>query len=286
MSKKSPKSWNATQIAQAVVTGLTLLFLFIPVIQMAVTAFMKNAFSGFKAGFTTQWIERVLNSYGDTILRSLGLAVGALVICVIIGVPAAWVLVREQKKRWAALIEEALLLPLSIPGLAIGLGILLVWGGFGGFRQSNLFILCGHVMFCLPFMVRSVMAVMRIEPLDAYEEASATLGASPWTTFRKVVVPVAMPGIIAGGLMVMTVSLGEFNISWMLQTPDTKTLPVGLADSYASLRLEIGSAYTFLFFVILVPLLSLMQSLPEWLAKRRAEKRLKAAQAAEDEALQ
>ena len=286
MSKKSPKSWNATQIAQAVVTSLTLLFLFIPVIQMAVTAFMKNAFRGFKAGFTTQWIERVLNSYGDTILRSLGLAVGALVICVIIGVPAAWVLVREQKKRWAALIEEALLLPLSIPGLAIGLGILLVWGGFGGFRQSNLFILCGHVMFCLPFMVRSVMAVMRIEPLDAYEEASATLGASPWTTFRKVVVPVAMPGIIAGGLMVMTVSLGEFNISWMLQTPDTKTLPVGLADSYASLRLEIGSAYTFLFFVILVPLLSLMQSLPEWLAKRRAEKRLKAAQAAEDEALQ
>ena len=287
MTKKANalKRWNAMQIAQAVVTGLTLLFLFVPVIQMAVTAFMKNAFRGFKAGFTTDWIERVLNSYGDTILRSLGLAVGALVICIIIGVPAAWVLVREQRKRWAGLIEEALLLPLSIPGLAIGLGILLVWGGFGSFRQSNLFILCGHVMFCLPFMVRSVMAVMRVEPLDAYEEASATLGASPWTTFIKVVVPVAMPGIIAGGLMVMTVSLGEFNISWMLQTPDTKTLPVGLADSYASLRLEIGSAYTFLFFVILVPLLSLMQSLPEWLAKKRAERRLKAAQVAEDEAL-
>ncbi|MBM6704017.1 ABC transporter permease [Sutterella massiliensis] len=286
MSKKSSNRWSAMQIAQAVVTGLTLLFLFVPVIQMAVTAFMKNAFRGFKAGFTTQWIERVLTNYGDTILRSLGLAVGALVICIIIGVPAAWVLVREQRKRWAGLVEEALLLPLSIPGLAIGLGILLVWGGFGGFRQSSLFILCGHVMFCLPFMVRSVMAVMRVEPLDAYEEASATLGASPWTTFMKVVVPVSMPGILAGGLMVMTVSLGEFNISWMLQTPDTKTLPVGMADSYASLRLEIGSAYTFLFFVILVPLLSLMQSLPEWLAKKRAERRRKAALAAEDEALQ
>lgn len=286
MSKKSSNRWSAMQIAQAVVTGLTLLFLFVPVIQMAVTAFMKNAFRGFKAGFTTQWIERVLTNYGDTILRSLGLAVGALVICIIIGVPAAWVLVREQRKRWAGLVEEALLLPLSIPGLAIGLGILLVWGGFGGFRQSSLFILCGHVMFCLPFMVRSVMAVMRVEPLDAYEEASATLGASPWTTFMKVVVPVSMPGILAGGLMVMTVSLGEFNISWMLQTPDTKTLPVGMADSYASLRLEIGSAYTFLFFVILVPLLSLMQSLPEWLAKKRAERRGKAALAAEDEALQ
>ena len=266
MSKKSSNRWSAMQIAQAVVTGLTLLFLFVPVIQMAVTAFMKNAFRGFKAGFTTEWIEKVLELYGDTIVRSLGIAVAALVLCVVIGVPAAWILVREQRKRWAALVEEALILPLSVPGLAIGLGILLIWGGITSLRQSNLFILCGHVMFCLPFMVRSVMTVLRVEPIDAYEEASATLGASPWTTFLKVVVPVAMPGILAGALMVMTVSLGEFNISWMLQTP----------DSYASMRLEVGSAYTFLFLVILVPILSLMQALPAWLA-RRAEARRRAA---------
>lgn len=270
------KSWTGVQIAQAVLTGLTLLFLMIPVVQMCFTAFMKNAFRGFKAGFTTEWIEKVLELYGDTIVRSLGIAVAALVLCVVIGVPAAWILVREQRKRWAALVEEALILPLSVPGLAIGLGILLIWGGITSLRQSNLFILCGHVMFCLPFMVRSVMAVLRVEPIDAYEEASATLGASSWTTFLKVVVPVAMPGILAGALMVMTVSLGEFNISWMLQTPDTKTLPVGMADSYASMRLEVGSAYTFLFLVILVPILSLMQALPAWLA-RRAEARRRAA---------
>lgn len=274
MAKK--KSWTGVQIAQAVLTGLTLLFLMIPVVQMCFTAFMKNAFRGFKAGFTTEWIEKVLELYGDTIVRSLGIAVAALVLCVVIGVPAAWILVREQRKRWAALMEEALILPLSVPGLAIGLGILLIWGVITSLRQSNLFILCGHVMFCLPFMVRSVMAVLRVEPIDAYEEASATLGASPWTTFLKVVVPVAMPGILAGALMVMTVSLGEFNISWMLQTPDTKTLPVGMADSYASMRLEVGSAYTFLFLVILVPILSLMQALPAWLA-RRAEARRRAA---------
>ena len=270
------KSWTGVQIAQAVLTGLTLLFLMIPVVQMCFTAFMKNAFRGFKAGFTTEWIEKVLELYGDTIVRSLGIAVAALVLCVVIGVPAAWILVREQRKRWAALVEEALILPLSVPGLAIGLGILLIWGGITSLRQSNLFILCGHVMFCLPFMVRSVMAVLRVEPIDAYEEASATLGASPWTTFLKVVVPVAMPGILAGALMVMTVSLGEFNISWMLQTPDTKTLPVGVAGSYASMRFEVGSAYTFLFLVILVPILSLMQALPTWLA-RRAEARRRAA---------
>ena len=68
-----------------------------------------------------------------------------------------------------------------------------------------------------------------------------------------------MSGILAGALMVVTLSIGEFNITWMLHTPLTKTLPVGLADSYASMRLEIGSAYTLIFLVMVVPLLVAIQ---------------------------
>ena len=68
-----------------------------------------------------------------------------------------------------------------------------------------------------------------------------------------------MPGILAGALMVVTLSLGEFNLTWMLHTPDTKTLPVGLADAYASMRLEVGSAYTILFLLMTLPLLIAMQ---------------------------
>lgn len=266
------KHFNAATCLEAALTGLTLLFLMVPVVQMVITAFTVNAFRGIESGLTTDWLVKVLELYGETITRSLLLAFMTLAVCIVIGVPAAWILVREQKKKWAGMIEEAFILPLSMPGLAVGLGILLIWGGFSSFRQSILFLLAGHVMFCLPFMVRSVAAVLRIEPLKQYEEASATLGATPWTTFRRVVIPVAMPGILAGALMVVTVSLGEFNISWMLQTPYTKTLPVGLADSYASMRLEVGSAYTFIFFVILVPLLTLMQKLPERLARRRTLK--------------
>lgn len=65
-------------------------------------------------------------------------------------------------------------------------------------------------------------------------------------------------------MMVLTLSIGEFNITWMLQTPFTKTLPVGLADSYASARLEIGSAYTLFFLLMIVPLLMLIQ----WIGSR------------------
>ena len=67
------------------------------------------------------------------------------------------------------------------------------------------------------------------------------------------------PGILAGSLMVVTLSLGEFNLTWMLHTPLTKTLPVGLADSYASMRLEVASAYTLVFFVMIIPLLVAIQ---------------------------
>ena len=59
----------------------------------------------------------------------------------------------------------------------------------------------------------------------------------------------------------LTLSVGEFNLTWLLHTPLTKTLPVGLADSYASLRIEIGSAYTLVFFVMIVPSLILLQGL-------------------------
>lgn len=59
----------------------------------------------------------------------------------------------------------------------------------------------------------------------------------------------------------VTLSLGEFNLTWMLHTPLTQTLPVGLADAFASMRIEVGSAYTLVFFLILVLLLVLMQAL-------------------------
>jgi putative spermidine/putrescine transport system permease protein len=173
-------------------------------------------------------------------------------------VPAAYAL-HMRGGRTARLIEEIITLPLAIPGLAIALALLLSYGGFSDFRRSSLFILAGHVVFTLPFMVRSVMAVFASIDVRTLDESAASLGASPWRRFRDVIVPNATPGILAGSLMVITLSLGEFNLTWMLHTPLTKTLPVGLADSYASMRLEVASAYTLVFFVMIIPLLVAMQ---------------------------
>jgi putative spermidine/putrescine transport system permease protein len=92
------------------------------------------------------------------------------------------------------------------------------------------------------------------------DEIASWLGASPWRQFRNVIVPNMRGGVLAGALMVVTLSLGEFNPTWLLHAPLTKTLPVALTDSYASMRLEVASAYMLVFFVMTIPLLVAMQT--------------------------
>ena len=167
------------------------------------------------------------------------------------------------------------MLPVALPGLATALGIILLYGRFSGLRDSWLFILIGHVLFTLPFMIRPVLAVMQAIQLPRLEEAAASLGAGFWRRFFTVVVPNCRNGILAGAFMVITLSVGEFNITWMLHTPLTKTLPVGLADSYASMRLEVGSAYTLIFIVMILPLLLMLNACNHWLERQATRNALK-----------
>ena len=233
-------------------------FLVVPVILSIVAGITENFFVGVKSGLTLRWVGEVWTLYSDTVWRSIGIALACLSVTLAIGVPAAYALARAQGRaaRW---IEELLTLPIAVPGLATALALILLYGGFREFRASWLFILVGHVLFTLPFMVRSVLAVMLAVDLGTLEEAAASLGAGFPRRFATVVLPNVLPGILAGALMVVTLSMGEFNLTWMLHTPLTKTLPVGLADSYASMRLEIGSAYTLIFLAMIVPLLVAMQ---------------------------
>ncbi len=249
---------------QLFLTFLVCAFLIVPVIQSVIAGLTVNFLEGVKSGLTLRWFGKVWELYSDTIFRSIFIALVCLLINLFVGVPAAYAMVKKQN-RLTRLFEEFLVMPLAIPGLAIALALLISYGKFTHFRRSWFFILVGHVIFTLPFMIRSVIAVMSSINLKDFEEGAASLGARFFNRFFQIVLPNAMPGILAGSLMVFTLSIGEFNLTWMLHTPLTKTLPVGLADSYASMRLEIGSAYTIVFFLMIIPLLMAMQ----WVAKPR-----------------
>ncbi len=235
-------------------------FMVVPVIMSALAGLTVNYFTGLQSGLTLRWIIEVWNGYGDTIFRSIGIALACLGLTLVFGVPVAYVLARRQT-RLTRVIEEMLMLPVAVPGLATALALISVFGSVGEFRTSWTFILVGHVLFTLPFMVRAVLSVLLALDLRTLEDGAASLGANALQRFFHIIIPNCRDGILAGSLMVLTLSIGEFNLTWLLHTPHTKTLPVGLADAYASMRLEVGSAYTLIFFLMIVPLLLAMQAL-------------------------
>ena len=249
------------------ITALVSVFMLAPIALSVLAGLVNNYSTGLASGLTLRWISEVLDVYGSTVSASLLLALLCVVGCLLLGVPCAYALARSTS-RWARLFEELLTLPVAVPGLATALALILAYGQLRDFRQSFAFILGGHLVFTLPFMVRTVGAAFRRHELLALEEAARSLGANFGQRFMGVLVPAVLPAIVAGSLMVFTLSVGEFNLTWMLHTPLTRTLPVGLADSYASMRIEIGSAYTLVFLLVILPVLWGLQWLGHLMEKR------------------
>jgi putative spermidine/putrescine transport system permease protein len=260
--RTNPKTPNS-------LVGVTLIvsvFMLAPIGLSVMAGLVNNYSQGIKSGLTLSWLTQVLDVYGSTITWSLLLGLLCVVGNLLIGVPCAYTLARS-KSRAARLFEELLTLPVAVPGLATALALILTYGHMRDFRQSFAFILVGHMVFTLPFMVRTVSSAFQRNDLAAMEEAARTLGASFAQRFLGVLVPAVLPAIVAGSLMVFTLSVGEFNLTWMLHTPLTRTLPVGLADSYASMRIEIGSAYTLVFLLVILPVLWGLQAIGKLIEK-------------------
>jgi putative spermidine/putrescine transport system permease protein len=253
MEKRGVLYW-----AQLVFTLLVAMYLTVPILMSITAGLTKNYFVGVSSGLTFDWVLKVWVDYQSSIFLSIFIALACLVCTLVLGVPAAYAM-SKMKGKFARTLEELLMLPVAIPGIATALALIISYGAVGNFRTSWLFILVGHVVFTLPFMVRAVLAVIHSVDIHTLEEGARSLGANFWQRFFGVIIPNCKSGILAGSLMVITLSIGEFNMSLLLHTPFTQTLPVGLADAYASLRIEVGSAYTVVFFILIMPLLLALQ---------------------------
>jgi putative spermidine/putrescine transport system permease protein len=252
------KRRNALYWAQFVFTLLVAVYLTLPIGLSIMAGLTKNYFIGISSGLTFDWVIKVWSDYQSSIFLSIYIALACLISTLVLGVPAAYALSKLRGKL-ARSLEEVLMLPVAIPGIATALALIVCYGAVGNFRTSWTFILVGHIIFTLPFMVRAVLAVIHTVDVPTLEEGARSLGANFYQRFFGIVIPNCKSGILAGALMVVTLSIGEFNMSLLLHTPFTQTLPVGLADAYASLRIEVGSAYTVVFFILIIPLLIALQ---------------------------
>ncbi len=203
----------------------------------------------------------ILENYGDWAVFSLELALACVVLCLLIAVPAGYTLVRHPFPG-SGLIEELAVLPLSIPGLTLSMGLLAAYGEIRG----PLLVMAGHLLYTIPFMVKVVTSTLRSFDVGRLEAAARSLGASFWQRLFLVVLPSLRHAMMTGALLVFAVSWGEFNVSFLLNRGQPQTFPAVLYDTYTNQSIQISSAATTIFLAIVIPAVVAIQ----WLGGRES----------------
>ena len=206
--------------------------------------------SGFWAeGFTLEWLASGWPRIAPHALYSLQLALVVLLLNVLIGLPAAWALSRLRFPGRRALLALSNL-PLAIPGIAVALGLILAYPYL---RGDGFLLTTGHVLYTLPFFLGALTPVLGGAALREREAVARTLGANAVRRFVFITLPTVRQALLAAAVMVITLSMGEFNVSFFLFTPTAKTLPVELYDAYITGRLEVAAGMTVWFLLFVVP---------------------------------
>ena len=150
---------------------------------------------------------------------SLRTSVASTLACIVLGVPLALVLARWDF-RYLGVLRSLVLLPLVLPPVVGGLALLYTFGRRGLLGESldalgvqiafsTVAVVMAQTFVALPFLVVSLEGALRTAG-DRYEVAAASLGAAPTTVFRRITVPLVMPGLISGAVLAFARSLGEF----------------------------------------------------------------------------
>ncbi len=217
---------------------------------LVVVATTANWPLGFWAGgFTTNWLREGWVTVQPYALFSLRLAFTVLAIDLVVGMPAAWLIARHNFPGRGALVT-LISVPLAVPGIAIALALILAYPLA---RASGLLLIAGQVVYTLPFLVATLVPALAQPTLIEREAVARTLGASVAQQLVYVTLPSIRSALLAALILVFTLSMGEFNVSFFLFTPLNKTLPIELYSAYITNRVEVAAAITLIFLAFVVP---------------------------------
>jgi putative spermidine/putrescine transport system permease protein len=186
-------------------------------------------------GVTTKWYAEVAAdpSFRRAFASSLIVAASTAAGSFLIGLPLAWAVYRSRAPRVRALVRVLTQLPVALPGLVLAFGFVLVfssdtlpWLGSLGL------LIAGHLVVCLPYFLHTVLADMRRLGLDTLEDAAESLGAHRWQRFAFVVLPAVRQSVFAGLIVVVALSIGEFQFSNLVAGFLNRTYPVVLLQAF------------------------------------------------------
>jgi spermidine/putrescine transport system permease protein len=241
-------------------TSLVYVFLYAPILVLVLYAFNASRANVTFEGFILRFADRV-QMQGSLVQASpcgpfhwfcelsrnrevisaarntLTIATVATLVSTTIGTMAAMALQRYNF-RMRAFSQVSLFIPIVIPEIVMGIGILTLFSQLFGLLNNALglagqarlslglgTVIVSHIAFMVPFVTLVVQA--RLQGFDrSFEEAAMDLGANEVTTFRRVTLPMIFPGVLSGALLAFTLSLDDFVITFFTNGPGSTTLPI------------------------------------------------------------
>ncbi|MBL0141782.1 MAG: iron ABC transporter permease [Betaproteobacteria bacterium] len=164
----------------------------------------------------------------DAILNSLGLGLAAALITMFAGVIISYVIVK-MKVRGKGILEFLGMLPFSVPGSVIALGVILAWGGKYGVNLYNTIwiILIAYIARYMAFSLKANSAALE-QVHDSLVEAARASGATMWQALKDIVIPLVRPGMLAAFFLIFLPALRELTVSVLLYGPTSRTIGVAI----------------------------------------------------------
>ncbi len=234
------EAWSL-RLVFGVLAAVALVFLIAPTLIVLVTSLTDSESLKFPPdGYSLRWYRALLEA--DQMQRaawnSLLVALWTTGICVVLGTLAS-VALTQGRSHWLRACDVLFMSPLLLPALAFGFAALIFVNRIG-LRPSLVFLVLGHVIVCVPFVLRTTVAAL--SQLDAgLLDASRSLGASEWTTFRRVTLPLIAKGIAAGAFLAFMASFDNVPVSLFLADERTEVLPIHLWQQIES-NLDVRTA--------------------------------------------
>jgi putrescine transport system permease protein len=256
----------------ALVLGLG--FLYSPIALLVLYSFNASRLVTVWAGFSTHWYGELSRNetFRAAALTSLKVAVMAATLSLLLGTFAGFSLSRFARFPGRSLFGFALLAPLVVPEIILGLSLLLLfvasesWFGWPG--RGILTITVAHATFGMCFV--AVLVRAQLAGFDrSVEEAALDLGARPWTVLTRITLPGISPALVSGWLLAFTLSLDDLVIASFVTGPSATTLPMAV---FSSVRLGVSpevNALATLFLAVVVTIVALAG----WLMAREEERR-------------
>jgi spermidine/putrescine transport system permease protein len=203
--------------------------LYAPMLALVVYSFNAGESVAVWQGFSWRWYQNAIHNrqIQEATIRSLQIAGFATVVSTIAATMAALATTRTAPYRGLTFVYAMINQPLMVPEIVTGVALLVFFAvikiatGYTGMG----YLFAAHTAFCIPFAYLPIRA--RLEDMNlTLEQAAADLYATPWQTFRRVTLPLLLPGILAGGMLAFVISLDDVVITLLVAGPGQDTLPL------------------------------------------------------------